>query len=120
MIKNIRNLKKIDDILNSEGTILGLHQHRDQLYLSSYLKDESGTVYYSVDALILVRYFKSELKLREVFLASEDVVVPRKSSQATNYLVKAGLTELISCGDRLFSENSEGIKSHRIANLFKM
>jgi hypothetical protein len=118
MIKNIGDLKKIDDILSLEGTILGLHKDRDKLCLSSCLKDGSGTVYYSVNELTLAKYLNNELRLRDVYLASEDTLVLRKSPMEAVYFFKEYLTELISCGERSFLENSDRIKNDMLVQLF--
>lgn len=113
-MENVKQLQKIDDILNSEGTILGLHIYNDKLYFSSYLTDKSGTVYYSVDESILTQYFNNQLRLQEVFLASENTTVP----QNFNYLAKEQLAALIACGERLFLENPEGMRSDMLAGQF--
>ena len=120
MIKNVRDLKKIDDILNCEGTILGLHKDKDKLCLSSFLRDGSGTVYYSVDERTLAKYLNNELKLRDVYLASEDTFVLRNSPIDAVYFFKEYLTELITCGERLFRENSDGIKNDMLVELFRI
>jgi hypothetical protein len=115
-MKNTLNLKNIGDLLNSEGTLLGLHQNEGELYLSSYLNDKSGTVYYSVDESTLVRYYNNELRLSEMYLTSKDTVVPRCYRTETVYFNKEELTNLISCGDKLFLENSFGMRSDTLAN----
>jgi hypothetical protein len=119
MIKEIRNLKKVDDILNSEGTILGLCKDKDKFYLRSYLKDKTGMVYYSVEEQMLKRYFKNELTLCDVFLASEDLVIPRNFRNETVYLLIEELTGLIACGEELFLENSGGMRNDELADQFK-
>src|SRR6478736_2310807 len=111
MIKNIKNLTKISNTLDSKGTILGLLQYNDKYYLSSYLKDNAGRVYCSVKESILARYFNNELKLQEVFMASEDIVAPRNFRKGTIQSIKEQLAELITCGKSLFSENSDGMRN---------
>jgi len=122
MIKNVRDLKKIDDILNCEGTILGLHKDKakDKLCLSSFLRDGSGTVYYSVNERTLAKYLNNELRLREVYMASEDTFVLRNSPIEAVYFFKEYLTELITCGERLFQENSDEIKNDMLVELFRI
>ena len=118
MIKSSRILKKINDTLNSKGTILGLFQYKDKYYLSSYLKDRSGRVYCSVKESILALYFKNQLTLQEVFLASDGVVGPRNFRKETVYSIKEHLAGLITSGKRLFSENSEEMRNDSLAELF--
>ena len=118
MIANIRNLKKLDDILNSEGTILGLYKYNDKHYLGSYLKNKSGTVYYSVNEPMLTRYFNNELRLQEVFLACEDIVVPPNFRKGPVDLVKEQLAKLLTCGERLFIENSAGMRNDTLVGQF--
>lgn len=118
MIKEIKNLKKINAIMNAKGTILGLLKYRDKYYLSSYLKDNAGRVYCSVEESVLASYFNNELRLQDVFLASEDIVVPRIFRKETVDLLKEQLADLITCGKRLFFENSDGMRNDSLAEVF--
>ena len=118
MIKSSRILKKINDTLNSKGTILGLFQYKDKYYLSSYLKDKSGRAYCSVEESTLTRYFNNELRLQEVFMTSDEIVVPPNSKEKTAYLIKEQLADLIASGKRLFSENSDEMRNDSLAELF--
>ena len=77
------------------------------------------TVYYSVDEPTLVKYLNNDLKLSEIYLESNDTVVHHNFQMEPVYFIKVELTDLISCGERLFIENSEGIRSDRLAGLFK-
>lgn len=115
----INQLKKVDDILNSEGTILGLYQHKSgNLFLSSYLKDRSGEIYYSTDKETLKKYFNSEMKLKQVYLESSDFLVTRKLGKETETFIKEDLTDLILCGDSLFSEISKDMRNDKLAREF--
>jgi len=118
MIKSSRILKKINDTLNSKGTILGLFQYKDKYYLSSYLKDKSGRIYCSVKESILALYFNNELTLKEVFLASEGIVGPRNFREETIYSIKEQLTKLIAGGKRLFSQNADEMRNDSLVELF--
>ena len=115
----INQLKKVDDILNSEGTILGLYEQKTgNLFLSSYLKDGSGEIYYSTDKETLKKYFNSEMTLKQVYLESSDSLVTRKFRKETETFIKQELTDLIQCGDNLFSEISKSMRNDKLAREF--
>ena len=114
MIKDNKFLKKINNILNSNGTLLGLFKYNDTYYLSSYIDDNSGRAYCSVDEPTLTSYFNNELRLKDVFMASEDIVV----APGFRNLIKEQLAELIASGKRLFSENSDEMRNDSLAELF--
>ena len=116
MIIDIHKLKKIDDILNSEGTILGLYQISNEYILGSFLSDKSGMVYYSTNLETLKKYLKSEINLKQVYVDSEDFIVTKKHRHEKVYYLKQDLTELIQCGDNLYFELSESMKNHKIVN----
>lgn len=118
MISDIRRLKKIDDILNSEGTVLGLFQIDEQFFLGSFLKDHSGMVYYSVSRDLLKSYFDSKLKLRQVYLASEDIIVTRKCRNEIESFLKNDFAEMLQCGDQYYHEIGESMRNDNLANQF--
>ena len=119
MIKGNRILNKINDTLNAKGIVLGLFKYEDKYYLSSYLNDKSGRAYCSVEESTLTRYFNNELRLQDVFLASEDVVATRTFGKETINLIKGQLADLITTGKRLFLENSEGMRNDSLAEIFE-
>lgn len=80
MIIDIHKLKKIEDILNSEGTILGLYQIGEEYILGSFLSDNSGVVYYSTNLETLKKYLTSKINLKQVYFNSEDFIVTKKHS----------------------------------------
>jgi hypothetical protein len=115
----INQLQKVGDILNSEGTILGLFKQKSgNLFLSSYLKDGSGEIYYSTDKETLKKYFNSVIKLKQVYLDSNDFVVTRKFRNETTSFIKQDLADMIQCGDNLFSEISNSMRNDILANEF--
>lgn len=114
MIKDINKLKKIDDILNSEGTILGLYQFNNQLFLGSFLSDKTGMVYYSTTREILNHYLDSEITLGQVYLDSEDFIVYRKFRNDTVAYLKQDLVDKIQCGDKYYNELPDGLKNPNI------
>ncbi len=114
MILDIRKLKKVDDILNSEGTILGLYKIQSEFFLGSFLKDHSGMVYYSTNLETLKRYLNSEITLRQAYLESEDLIVARQFRNETVSFVKQDLIELIQYGDKLFSQISSSMRNDEL------
>jgi hypothetical protein len=65
---NPRNLKKEIDILNSEGCILGFYyDEKYNPHFGSFLKDGTGTIFYSVSEIQIKDYLKSKLTLKELF-----------------------------------------------------
>jgi phage anti-repressor protein len=118
MILDIRKLKKVDDILNSEGTILGLYKIDDQILLGSFLKDHSGMVYYLTSIEILKKYFNSEIILEQVYLESEDFIVTRQYRKETVSFIKEDLVTNIQCGDKLFSQISNSMRNDKLAKEF--
>jgi hypothetical protein len=115
----INQLKKVDDILNSEGTILGLYKQKNgNLFLSSYLKDGSGDVFYSTDKEILKKYFNAEMTLKQVYLESDDFLVSRKFRSETATFLKDDFNDRIQCGDSLFSELSRDMRNDKLASEF--
>ncbi|MDP3667805.1 MAG: hypothetical protein Q8R50_14070 [Sediminibacterium sp.] len=116
MIIDINKLKKIDDILNSEGTVLGLYQIANEYVLSSFLSDKSGVVYYSTNLETLKKYLTSEINLKLVYIDSEDFIVTKKYRHEKVSYIKQDLADLIQCGDKLYSEISESMKNDKIVN----
>lgn len=110
----VKKLKKLTDILNSEGTILGLYQIDNELFLGSFLTDKTGMVYYSTNKEILNHYVNGEITLSQVYLDSEDFIVSRKFRNDTVAYLKQDLADKIQCGDKYYNELSDGMKNPNI------
>lgn len=107
-----RNLKNICDILNSEGCILGLMQDpKNMLYLSSYLKDGSGNVYYSTTEEQLKSFIESKVTIREIYVESKDFLVKHKFRKQIKTYFKEDFLELLQCGTEYYNEIPESMKS---------
>ena len=111
MILNVRKLIKQEDIINSEGTILGLYNLNSSLYLGSLLKDGSGMIYYSTNNDLLRKYLNSEIRLDQLYGESEDLIVTRMYRNETVSFLKQDLTDLIECGDQYYKEISGLMKN---------
>ena len=117
MITDIKKLKKIDDILNSEGSILGLYQFNNQLYLGSYMSDKTGVVYYLTTKEILNQYLNSEMSLRQVYIYSEDFIVSSNFRNDSVEYLKQDLADKIQFSNNYYNELSDGLKNPNIKNL---
>ena len=118
MITNVKAVKKQADILNGEGTILGLFNTGPNLSLGSYLKDGSGTVYYSTTRELLKKFLTSEISLKQLYLASHDVLVTKDSNGDMTSHPKQDLEDLIFCGDKLYSENAQSMRDANFEESF--
>ncbi len=114
MITDIKKLKKIDDILNSEGTILGLYKLDTTFYLASYLVDGTGMVYYSTTKDNLLQYLKGNTTLRKVYLDSDDFIVSKKFRNDTVTFLKQDFANKLQCGDEYYDKLSDGLKNPNI------
>lgn len=119
MILDIRKLKKIEDILNSEGSILGVYQIGDKLYLGSYLTNKSGIVYYSIEKAVLKMYLNSVINLKNVYLASEDFIVTTKFRKETTSYIKEDLVDFIQFSELLYSEIPDSLKNKMIVEIIE-
>lgn len=111
----INKLHKIGDILNGEGMFLGLFKNKSgNLYLGSHLKDGSGDLYYSTNLDLLKKYLRSEIKLRQVYIESDDFIVIRKFRNEHTSFIKDDMTELITLVNQFYSEFSSSMKNNQI------
>ncbi len=111
----IKNLSKVGDILNSEGMILGLFKNdSEDMILSSHLTDGSGDVYFNTKKDVLIKYFNSEINLREVYITSDDFFVSKKFREETRQYLKNDLVELIQMGDKFYNTIAIGMKNENI------
>ena len=93
-----KELQKISDILNSEGSILGLYtDSRNKLYLGSFLQDGSGVIYYSVNLDTLKDYLQSKLTLAELYIKSQSFLIKHKFRKEEKTYLKGN--HLVNDGD---------------------
>lgn len=113
MIENIFNLKKIDDLINSEGSILALYIREDTYYLGSYLTDKSGTLYYSTNKLDLIDYINSKIKLIDLYNKSEDFIVQRKYRSDVQSFLKEDMAQLIKFSDNFYMDIPDSMRNEK-------
>ena len=107
-----RNLKPIVDILNSEGCILGLKTDpKGNLYLSSFLKDGSGNVYYSTTEAQLKDFIQSKLTIKEIYAESKDFLVKYKFRNQVMTFLKQDFQDSLQCGTEYYIDIPESMKS---------
>jgi hypothetical protein len=99
----IEKLKKIKEIINSEGTILSLYENDEKsLYLCSRLEDNIGYVYFPVNELNLKKYLKGKIILNEVYNLSDDFIVKFKSKGRVKSYFKEDLSDKLVLGGDLY------------------
>jgi len=114
MIENINSLKKIDDLINSEGSILALYIREDIYYLGSYLTDKSGTLYYSTNKIDLTDYINSKIKLIDLYNKSEDFIVQRKFRAEELSFLKEDMAQLIKFNDKFYKDIPDSMRNDKI------
>ena len=84
------NLKKQLDLINSEGTILGLyHSTNGEIFLSSLMDDTEETIYFKVDDHETKMYVNGYITLQELYNFSNNFFIVTKSGKVKKtYLFK--------------------------------
>lgn len=114
MIKK-NQLRKIHDLINAEGTILGLYTQGDKYYLGSLLNDGSrATVYYSAKKEDLSEYLESKITLNELYQKSEDPIVTRSSKEGEQSFLKGDMARLIQWCESYFNQIPTGMRAENI------
>ena len=112
---DVQNLKKIIDVLNAEGTILALHEDPDNnLYLSSFLKDGSGTIYYSITEKQLKHYLHSKLTLNELYQQSPSFLVKYIFQKEVKTFLKQDFLNSLQCGNDYYKNLPKSMRSIEI------
>jgi hypothetical protein len=114
MIDNINNHKKVDDLINSEGSILALYIIEDNYYLASYLTDKSGTLYYSTNKIDLTDYINSKIRLIDLYNKSEDFIVQRKFRSEIHSFLKEDMAQLIKFSDNFYKDIPDSMRNDKL------
>lgn len=115
----LKELQKKSDILNSEGSILGLFtDSKNNLYLGSFLKDGSGIIYYSVKSNILKDYLQSKLTLSELYNMSQSFLVKHKFREKVKTYLKEDFIDLLQYGANFYKDLSDSMKSKEIERIY--
>ena len=114
-----RNLKKELDIINSEGCILGLYyDKKNNPHFGSFLKDGTGTVFYSVTELQIKDYLKSKLTLIELFANSQTFLIKHKFRNEIKTYLKEDFSDMLQCGSDYYKDIPVSMKSGKIENKY--
>ena len=105
------NLKKHLDLINSEGTILGLYHSIDnEIFVSSLMNDSDETIYFKVDDHELRMYVNGYITLQELYNFSNNFFIVTKSGKVK----KTYLFEQYECslkfGNLVYDEISRKMK----------
>jgi hypothetical protein len=112
MIIDIEKLKKIDDIISCEGSVLSLYEYEDKLFLSSHLIDGTGLVFYSTNLESLSHYFDSKITLSELYQLSNDIFITRKYKKDSKLYLSDDFLLLIQYGNLLLEQLSKDLINH--------
>jgi hypothetical protein len=114
MIENLNNLKKIDDLINSEGSILALYKKEENYYLGSYLSDHSGILYYSTNKIDLTDYINSKIKLIDLYNKSEDFIVQLKYRKEQLSFLKNDMSQFITFGENYYKDIPASMRNDKL------
>lgn len=112
-------MKKLVDIINSEGTILGLYQSSSsskEFYFGSILKDGSGRIFYRVTKKMIKDYHESNITLISVLDKSPDLVVENRFREKSLSYLKDDVKHLIQSGGKFYEEINENMKSKEFSD----
>ena len=119
MIIDIEKLKKIDDIISCEGSILSVYKYNNKLYLASHLTDGSGVVFYSTNDESILSYLHSKISLIELYQLSNDIFVTRKFQKETTLFLSQDFPELIQYGSIKFNQLNKDLINHSFVDKLK-
>ena len=107
----IEKLKKIKEVINSEGTILSLYENDGKsLYLCSLLENNIGYVYFPVKELNFKKYLKGKITLNEVYNLSEEFIVKFKSKGSVKSYFKEDLSDKLVLGGEIYTNLPNDMK----------
>jgi len=76
------DLNKQLDLINSEGTILGLyHSTTNEIFLSSLMSDSDETIYFKVDDHEIRMYVNGYITLQELYNFSRNLFIVTKTGR---------------------------------------
>lgn len=105
-------MTQLFDILNSEGTILGLYQNdENEFYFGAILKDGSGRIFFKVSKDQLFDYYHSKLTLVDVLNNSGDFIVKHMFREESKAYLKEDVIELLQGGNRFYNSYNNSMKS---------
>jgi hypothetical protein len=119
MIIEIEKLKKIDDIISCEGSVLSVYNYGNYFFLASFLIDGTGTVFYSTNHDMVLSYLNSSITLSQLYQASDDIFVSRVYQRDTTLFLSNDFQELIQFGKLFLNEiNKDMINTEFIKRIY--
>jgi len=116
---NLSELIKEADILNSEGCILGLYKTKERnYYLSSFLSDGTGNVFYSVNLKQLKGYLNSKFTLADLYIKSTSILVKKKNRELEQTFFKNDFIDKIQTGNKRYNTLPSSMKSELIEDKY--
>jgi hypothetical protein len=112
MIIEIEKLKKIDDIISCEGSVLSVYKYSSKFYLASHLSDGTGVVFYSTNAESLLSYLHSKITLSDLYQLSNDVFVTRKFQKDSKLYLSEDFYILIQYGEFTLNQLNKNLINH--------
>ena len=88
------NLKKIEDIINSEGSILSIHRDpKNNFFIRAKMENEEGMVYFDTNKSKLKKYLNSVITLNKLFELKTNYFLKTK----TGSVIKTFIGEDFKC-----------------------
>ena len=88
------NLKKIEDIINSEGSIVSIHRDpKNNFFIGAKMDNEEGMVYFDTDKSKLKKYLNSVITLNKLFELKTNYFLKTK----TGSVIKTFIGEDFKC-----------------------
>ena len=120
MIIEIEKLKKIDDIISCEGSVLSVYNYGNSFFLASFLTDGTGAIFYSTNHDMVLSYLNSDLTLSQLYQASNVVFVTRVYQRDTKLFLSNDFQELIQFGKLFINQiNKDMINTEFIKRIYK-
>ena len=105
-------MEKKFDILNAEGSVLGLYINDNQdYYFNSIIKDGSGTIFYQVTLALILKYFYSKYNLKQIIENSPDFIVRHKYRNQEESFLKEDLINQVQSVNSLYCDKPHSMKN---------
>ena len=87
---------------------------KDSLYLGSFLKDGSGTIFYSVTPTYLKDYLQSKITLAGLYKFSKSFLIKHKYRAEQKTYLKEDFINSLQCGADYYKDIPVSMKSKEI------
>ncbi len=103
-------IKKIIEIINIEGMILGLYKDEHQNYfLKSLIKPGSGYITYKISKETLKNFYDDKYTIEDLLRFSESTLIDYDFRSDKQTFVKIDFYGKLHCGNKKVSDFSDGI-----------